>query len=211
MDPSGFNPVSDFFGGASDNINPIKIVTGIGALSKYLVGPGSVGTKASTLARGFGNSLNPFTAKNPHELGQRIGGDALLFTGIGAISKVRALGAAGAAARAAEVASTGVASQSSDWALLSGMFRDAAAGKGNFGVGSATLEQSEVLGKAWVGNGYKVASDGKTLVSANRLRQYRPASWKPSQGKWQANLEQRFPGQVSKAWQSNAHVDIISP
>lgn len=95
-----------------------------------------------------------------------------------------------------------------DWAKLSGQLRDAAKGKGNFGIGSGTREQAEAMGKAWVGDGYIVASDGKTLISADGLRQYRPPSYKPRLDKTQANFEQRIPGQQSNRWQSNAHLDI---
>ena len=98
------------------------------------------------------------------------------------------------------------AKESSDWPELSGMLRDAARGKGNFGIGSATREQADVMGRAWVGEGYTVASDGKTLVSANGLRQYRPPSWKPNLQRWQANLEWRPEGVTQ--WQGNAHIDI---
>ena len=95
-----------------------------------------------------------------------------------------------------------------DWAKLSGKLTEATKGKGNFGIGSGTREQADVMGKAWVGAGHKVASDGKTLVSQDGLRQYRPPTYKPYQQKTQANFEQRFPGQETKKWQSNAHLDI---
>ena len=95
-----------------------------------------------------------------------------------------------------------------DWAKLSGQLSEASKGKGNFGIGSGTREQAEVMGKAWVGDGYKVASDGKTLVSQDGLRQYRPPTYKPYQQGTQANFEQRFPGQETKKWQSNGHLDI---
>ncbi len=81
-------------------------------------------------------------------------------------------------------------------------------GEGNFGIGSGTREQADAMGKAWVGDGYKVASDGKTLVSQNGLRQHRPPTYKPHQKGTQANFEQRFLGQETKKWQSNAHLDI---
>jgi hypothetical protein len=42
-----------------------------------------------------------------------------------------------------------------------------------------------------VGDKYAVASDGRTLVSADKLRQYRPPTYKPNLGKVQANLEWR--------------------
>jgi RHS repeat-associated protein len=94
------------------------------------------------------------------------------------------------------------------WADQSGMLRDAAAGKGNFGLGSATAGQAEELGKAWVGEGYRVAGDGKTLVSADGLRQFRPPTYKPNLGIYQANFEGKVAGQVGKQWFSNGHLDI---
>jgi hypothetical protein len=93
-----------------------------------------------------------------------------------------------------------------DWAKLSGMLRDASKGKGNFGIGSGTAEQAGAMGKAWVGEGYKVASDGKTLVSSDGLRQFRPPSFKSNLGKTQANLERGF--EPMGQWQGNAHLDI---
>jgi hypothetical protein len=87
-----------------------------------------------------------------------------------------------------------------------GLLRDAAQGKGNFSLGSATRAEADALGREWVGEGYTVASDGKTLLSEDGLRQYRPPAYKPGQGKTQANFEQRPPG--IKQWQSNGHLDI---
>jgi len=86
------------------------------------------------------------------------------------------------------------------------MLQAAATGKGNFGIGKTTLEQAEALGRAWIGEGYVLASDGSTLVSADGKRQYRPPSFKPSLGKLQANLEWR--NAPCGAWQGNAHIDI---
>ena len=89
-----------------------------------------------------------------------------------------------------------------------GILRDAPKGKGNFGLGSGSRAEADKLGKAWVGDGYKVASDGKTLISKDGLKQYRPPSYKPKLDKTQANFEQTFPGQQSNRWQSNGHLDI---
>jgi RHS repeat-associated protein len=91
-------------------------------------------------------------------------------------------------------------------ANLMNILRQAARGKGNFGLGNATAEEAETLGKVWVGDGAKVASDGKTLVSADGLKQYRPPSFKPNLGQTQANFESRWtPG---GQWQTNGHLDI---
>jgi RHS repeat-associated protein len=90
-----------------------------------------------------------------------------------------------------------------------GILRDAAGGKGNFGLGSASALDSDRLGEAWVGPDYTVASDGNTLVSEDGLRQYRPPSFKPNLGITQSNFEMRF--QPSGQWQSNGHLNITGP
>lgn len=58
---------------------------------------------------------------------------------------------------------------------LSGVLRDAAKGKGNFGLGSATQEQAVAAGRAWVGDNATLASDGMTWVSQDGLRQFSSA------------------------------------
>ena len=88
----------------------------------------------------------------------------------------------------------------------SGMLRDAAGGKGNFGLGEASAQDADTVGRAWVGDGAKLSSDGRALVSKDGLRQYRFPSFKPRQGKVQANLEQR--SRPSGQWQSDGHIDI---
>jgi hypothetical protein len=93
------------------------------------------------------------------------------------------------------------------WAVISGMLRDAAAGKGNFGIGSAPLSDALKMGEAWVGPDATVASDGKTLVSKDLLRQFRPPTFKPNLGSTQANFEWRL--QPSGQWQGNGHLNII--
>ena len=89
-----------------------------------------------------------------------------------------------------------------------GILRDAAKGSGNFGLGAADAATAERLGHAWVGKGARVASDGKTLISTNGLRQFRPPSWKPKLGRVQSNFEQR--AVPSGRWTSNGHLDIVS-
>jgi filamentous hemagglutinin len=69
-----------------------------------------------------------------------------------------------------------------------------------------TQERVRRLGRDWVGDGYKVASDGKTLVSADGVRQFRPPSMKPNLGIEQANFEQRLV--PSGEWLGNGHLDI---
>jgi RHS repeat-associated protein len=118
-----------------------------------------------------------------------------------------AVGLAIQASRASSQAAQGAKSL----ARMSGQLRDAAKGKGNFGLGNATRSQAEELGKAWVGEGAKLASDGKTLISLDGLRQYRPPSTKPNSPHAttgvQANLERRF--KPEGQWQANGHLDIV--
>src|SRR6185437_1405739 len=80
-------------------------------------------------------------------------------------------------------------------------------GEGNFGMGAATAEDANAAGKAWVGDGARTASDGKTLISKDGLRQYRPPSYKPKLGKTQANFESRT--QPSGSWTNNGHLDVV--
>ena len=47
---------------------------------------------------------------------------------------------------------------------------------------TATRVEADAIGRTWVGEGYTLASDGQTLVSLDRLRQYRPPSYKPRLG-----------------------------
>lgn len=87
-----------------------------------------------------------------------------------------------------------------------GTLRQAAKTKGNFGMGKATRAEAQVMGEAWVGPGARVASDGKTLISADGLKVYRPPSNKPRLGKEQANFEWRTsPGGPPVG---NGHLDI---
>jgi len=91
-------------------------------------------------------------------------------------------------------------------AKLSGILQEAAAGKGNFGLGEANAAEAAELGEAWVGSGATTATDGVTRVSANGLRVYRPPSFKPSLGKVQANFEQKLERGGQPV--SNGHLDI---
>lgn len=92
------------------------------------------------------------------------------------------------------------------FAEQSAILRIASRGKGNFGLGTASRADADVLGSAWVGPDYHVSSDGKAWVSADLMHQYRPPSFKPHVGKYQANFEQRW--RPVGEWQSNGHLDI---
>jgi len=54
------------------------------------------------------------------------------------------------------------------------------------------MARAQQIGEAWVGDGYRVASDGVTLVSKDGLRVYRPPTFKPKLGTVQANLERKL-------------------
>jgi len=89
---------------------------------------------------------------------------------------------------------------------MGGLLRLAKTTKGSYSLGVATAEEARALGEAWVGSGYRVASDGTTLVSADGLRVYRPPSYKPDWGNMQANFEWKAaPGMRSV---SNGHLEI---
>ena len=86
--------------------------------------------------------------------------------------------------------------------------RDAAEGRGNFGIGSATQEQATAAGRAWVGDDATLASDGQTWVSQDGLRQFRPPSDKPNLDQWQANFEWRVVPRGAWLGLGNGHLDI---
>ena len=87
--------------------------------------------------------------------------------------------------------------------ILSGASR----GKGNFGLGSATATEANIAGVKWVGKGFRISSDVKALISADGTRQYRFPTYKPNQGKIQANFESR--SNKSGKWTNNGHLDIF--
>lgn len=99
------------------------------------------------------------------------------------------------------------ASSGINWAKLSGMWRDALRGKGNFGIGSGTRAEDMLLGRAWTGPGARLSTNGKGWISADGLRLWRPAAYKPRLGKWQSNFQMRW--KPSGEWQTNGHLDII--
>ena len=103
--------------------------------------------------------------------------------------------------------SSGRVYDTDDVPQIIGTLRDAKKGKGNFGLGTGSGALADQAGRAWVGEGSIVASDGKTLVSADGLRQYRPPTFKPNLGRVQANFEER--PEPSGRWQSNGHLDIV--
>lgn len=53
-------------------------------------------------------------------------------------------------------------------------------GKPNYGVGTGTKEEADRLGNIWVGDGARLLTDGKGLVSADGTRVYRFPAPKPN-------------------------------
>ena len=95
-----------------------------------------------------------------------------------------------------------------------GLLREASQGRGNFGIGGATAMESDRLGKIWVGDGYRIASDGTTLVSFDGTHVYRPPSPKPHSQYAPTGVQSSFElleKQGEKMVKlGNAHLDIIS-
>lgn len=94
-----------------------------------------------------------------------------------------------------------------DWDFIAQILQRAQTGRGFYGLGSATRGQANAAGESWVGPGARLASDGKTRISMDKLRQYRPPSFKNRTGFFQANFESRpLP---KGAWPNNGHLDIL--
>ena len=98
-----------------------------------------------------------------------------------------------------------------------GLLRWTAAQKGNFGMGAATAKAADKLGRAWAGAGAKWSKSGKALVSKDGLKVYRPGTYKPNQGKTQANfitrqkITKEMPDGTTKTFfreVGNGHLDI---
>ncbi|MDF7680581.1 hypothetical protein PT300_08240 [Enterobacteriaceae bacterium ESL0689] len=92
-----------------------------------------------------------------------------------------------------------------------GILRDAAKGnKGYFGLGSATANEANVLGEAWVGPGYRISKDGTSWVSADGLRVYRPPSAKPNSTHATTGIQANFEQKLTPGGRpiSNGHLDI---
>ncbi len=97
-------------------------------------------------------------------------------------------------------------------ARASGILRSAATGRGNFGLGKATVAEANALGNAWVGPGARLSKDGSTLVSRDGLRTYRPPSSKDSSLATtgvQANFERFQMIGGKKVPTGNGHLDIV--
>ena len=131
--------------------------------------------------------------------------DPAYWEGITADATLMLLGGMVSGASKGAVVST-VESATLSTGRISGILRDAAKGKGNFGLGTGSFDEAMTAGKAWVGEGYKLSNGGKIMISEDGLRQFRLPSYKPKLEKTQANFEWRNSGQ--KQWQGNGHLDV---
>jgi hypothetical protein len=133
--------------------------------------------------------------------------EGVLMFGVGKFLSV-GLRSAGPVTRLLNDAAETAAKTADDWPVISGILRDASKSKGNFGLGSGTASQAQAAGQSWVGDGYTIASDGRTLISRDGLRAFRPPSFKPRLGRYQANFESWVNGQVTRKPVGNGHLDI---
>ena len=94
-------------------------------------------------------------------------------------------------------------------ARYSGILRDAAKFKRDFGLGKGTASEAMELGKAWVGKGYRVSGNGKAWISRDGLRQFQTyLLTNPRLGIDQANFQWRNAGQKEHG-KANGHLDIF--
>ncbi len=95
-----------------------------------------------------------------------------------------------------------------------GILREASQlGQGNLTLtGRATRAEAAELGEAWVGPGYRTASDGRTLVSADGTRTFRPPTAKPNSSFSETGVQINFETRelIDGRWtvRSNAHLDV---
>jgi RHS repeat-associated protein len=212
-DPKGFDEanVSSFNRYAYANNNPYKYADPDGRNPVLVI----VGNAAGGAVIGAGTAGLMNAAIQLRESGRvRWGGLGGLADALGDGAAIGALlgvfGAEYGGAAAALASRAGAESGALTIAEMSGILRDASAGKGNFGLGRATAAESDTLGRAWVGDGYTTAKDGSTLVSVDELRVYRAPSDKPNSSLAptgvQANFEQKAIAGGRPV--SNGHLDI---
>lgn len=128
------------------------------------------------------------------------------------LSTIVALSAAPGAGPARSALTASRVGSAADDPILSllPVLRAAGRQKGNYSLGTGSSYDAWVTGFAWVGDGYKMSSDGSAFVSADGLRQFRPPTLKKHSGLVQANLQERdIP---SGPWsKSNGHLTVKDP
>jgi len=190
VDPDGkdwdwgqyWSDVKSFWGGEMDNLNLWSAAWGLGTVSGYLEANSYSSSAWQTVGMGVLDGFNPFNKEDMWSAGKAFGGDLLLFTP--AIGKIPA----------------GRAGSISDKALKAGTT------KGYYNLGVATADQTYAAGRRFLGPGYKRSRSGEAWISADGKRQFRGPTYKPRQGKTQANFESRV-GTKGK-FTSNGHVDV---
>jgi len=98
-----------------------------------------------------------------------------------------------------------------DAAEVSSSLRDISKAKGMYGLGSAEAADAVRFGRAFVGPGARLSSDGKALISADGARVFRFPQYKPSWHESQANFETRTLNARTNKWTvvGNGHLSII--
>lgn len=139
-------------------------------------------------------------------------------TAIGAAQLVAALNPRNLVTKGFGALFGGGAKMTASEARISGVLREAATRKGNFGLGTLTRSEALQAGEAWVGPGFTktIGKGGETvLTSADGLRRYR--DFMPKSGQYpgvQANLESLQLGpaftslQRSRNWSVNGHISL---
>jgi len=205
-------PVGQFNRYRYANGNPYKFTDPDGRQSSGNVNPRSTGAPffdwLMSPSDGRGSTGQMVEKQLASELSQpHSAEDVVLYT---AIAMSAGIGAGSGAGARAIISAEGRVAATTEVAEMSGMLRDAARGKGNFGIGSATSEQADVMGRAWVGSGSRKNSSGNALISRDGLRQYRFPSEKPNSHHAptgiQANFESR--SMPEGRWTNNAHLNV---
>ncbi len=205
-------PVGQFNRYRYANGNPYKFTDPDGRQSSGNVNPRSTGVPffdwLMSPSDGRGSTGKMVEKQLASELSQpHSAEDVVLYT---AIAMSAGIGAGSGAGARAIISVEGRVAATTEVAEMSGMLRDAARGKGNFGIGSATSEQADVMGRAWVGSGSRKNSSGNALISRDGPRQYRFPSEKANSHHAptgiQANFESR--SMPEGRWTNNAHLNV---
>ncbi len=94
---------------------------------------------------------------------------------------------------------------------MSVILRDAQRGDDNFTLGTATAEDAQLLGEAWVGAGARETRDGSGLISADGLRVYRYPSVKRNSPYATTGVQANFELKSTPTTKpySNGHLNIL--
>ncbi|HEV7203443.1 MAG TPA: hypothetical protein VGN18_02470 [Jatrophihabitans sp.] len=111
--------------------------------------------------------------------------------------------------RAEEGLAKGATFTDRQFAKMADILRRCRSSDGFFYAGSATREEADAAGRAWVGEDAHLSRSGNAWISQDGLKQYRPPMMKQKRGVVQANFERR--PDRSSDWIHNGHVTIREP